>query len=167
MVGMAVAEPLKAAYRLVPQEKIYRPSPHTADDVVGMGSSTGEADLAERTAANTSPGFPANIEHAKLGDGRQSECPPPSPTGRDHSSERADVERDEDDGAARGCTPEPRAPTVGVIDEASVLMHDGILQPAMCGISHIWVDSERRRSGIARHLLDAARHATMAFHANW
>ena len=38
-----------------------------------------------------------------------------------------------------------------------VLRHDGVRQPAMCGISHIWVDESHRRSGVARQLVDAVR----------
>lgn len=38
------------------------------------------------------------------------------------------------------------------------LHHDGKACAAMAGISHVWVDRTCRRQGIARELLDAARH---------
>ncbi len=41
--------------------------------------------------------------------------------------------------------------------EGGVLRHDGVSTPAMCGISHIWTDARRRRSGVATALLDAVR----------
>ena len=47
-------------------------------------------------------------------------------------------------------------------DDASgsgVLRHGGIPQPALCGVSHIWVCAAHRRRGVARQLLDAVRCA--------
>ena len=38
-----------------------------------------------------------------------------------------------------------------------VLRHDGVPQPALCGVTHIWVARAHRRQGIARRLLDAVR----------
>jgi len=42
---------------------------------------------------------------------------------------------------------------------SGVLRHDGIPQPALCGVSHIWVSAAHRRQGVARQLLDAVRCA--------
>ena len=43
------------------------------------------------------------------------------------------------------------------IDVSSVLAHDGVPQEVMCGVSHVWVEPQYRRRGLARMLLDAAR----------
>ena len=40
---------------------------------------------------------------------------------------------------------------------SGVLRHDGVPQPALCGVSHIWVSAAHRRQGVARQLLDAVR----------
>ena len=42
---------------------------------------------------------------------------------------------------------------------SGVLRHDGIEQPALCGVSHIWVSAAHRRQGVARQLLDTVRCA--------
>jgi len=39
-----------------------------------------------------------------------------------------------------------------------VIRHDGHPVAALCGVSHIWVAGEQRRSGIASRLLDAVRY---------
>ena len=45
---------------------------------------------------------------------------------------------------------------------SGVLRHDGVPQPALCGISHVWVVGAHRRQGVARQLLDAVRCAPRA-----
>ena len=42
---------------------------------------------------------------------------------------------------------------------SGVLRHDGIEQPALCGVSHIWVSAAHRRQGVARQLLEVVRCA--------
>ncbi|KAL1521061.1 hypothetical protein AB1Y20_022616 [Prymnesium parvum] len=41
--------------------------------------------------------------------------------------------------------------------EVAVLQHDGLAQPALCGISQIWVSREHRRLSIGSQLLEAVR----------
>lgn len=51
------------------------------------------------------------------------------------------------------------AGTTGNVDvsDSGVLSHDGQPCDAVCGISHVWVEPQHRRRGIARELLDAVR----------
>ena len=63
------------------------------------------------------------------------------------------IERD----AAETRQGERQATTAEGIDVTSVLAHDGVPQEVMCGISHVWVEPQYRRRGLARVLLDAAR----------
>ena len=42
-------------------------------------------------------------------------------------------------------------------DDDGVMLHDGIVRDALCGISYIWTEPHFRRHGVARALLDSAR----------
>lgn len=67
------------------------------------------------------------------------------------------------DGAYHALADAPReglAETPTAATSGGVLRHDGALQPATCGVSHIWVTSDHRRRGIGRVLLDALRCAS-------
>lgn len=59
--------------------------------------------------------------------------------------------------AAQAVTAGSEAPVETEVHGDGVLTHDGESHEAMCGVSHLWVEPEHRRLGLARAMLDALR----------